>query len=78
MYVLKERKPGEIRSRREKVFQRDGFKCLKCGSEENLTLDHIKPLCMGGKNKSKNLQTLCASCNQEKGTKTINYRRTGQ
>lgn len=48
------------------VLQRDG-KCLKCGTTENLTVDHIVPKFRGGLDGTDNLQTLCKSCNMKKG-----------
>lgn len=56
------RKP-EIRSI---VFSRNNFKCVKCGSAEFLTVDHIIPVYCGGENDLDNLQTLCMSCNSRK------------
>src|SRR3990167_11470530 len=49
-------------------------KCLACGSEENLTLDHIIPRARGGPNNRNNLQLLCRPCNEAKGNRTIDYR----
>lgn len=51
---------------RNKIFQRDGDKCLHCGSTESLELDHIIPFIRGGKTEESNLQTLCRSCNSKK------------
>lgn len=51
---------------KEQVFNRDGGICKKCGSKENLTIDHIKPISEGGTGHFDNLQTLCASCNRKK------------
>ena len=51
---------------RLKVLGRDGRKCVKCGSGQNLTVDHIKQLSIGGDNSLSNLQTLCADCHEEK------------
>jgi len=59
--------------KRETIFKRDGNKCLRCGSENNLTIDHIKPVSKGGKNDNRNLQTLCYDCNQAKATKSNDY-----
>jgi 5-methylcytosine-specific restriction endonuclease McrA len=33
----------------------------------DLMLDHIRPLCQGGNDSPRNLQTLCVSCNCRKG-----------
>ena len=43
--------------------------CAYCGSRENLTVDHIRPLIKGGTNAFWNLQTLCDECNVAKGDK---------
>jgi hypothetical protein len=51
------------RSLAEKVFERDGRKCLRCGRDHDLTVDHIFPQCMGGTHAISNLRTLCRSCN---------------
>lgn len=40
--------------------------CGRCGSTEDLQLDHIVPRFMGGKNKRDNAQTLCRRCNLRK------------
>jgi len=63
-----------LKGRRKTVYARDNFRCLKCGSKEELTLDHIIPVSKGGKNRISNLQTLCYDCNQEKKNNTIDYR----
>ena len=52
-----------------KVFARDGYKCLACGSDEELSVDHIQPVSKGGTNDMENLQTLCRPCNSRKGAK---------
>ena len=49
------------------IFARDGQKCWYCGSEKDLTIDHIIPKSKGGKNSWKNLITSCGSCNHAKG-----------
>lgn len=51
-----------------RVFERDGFACLYCGSPSQLELDHIVPIRYGGRDSEDNLQTLCSTHNQEKGT----------
>jgi len=51
--------PKEIRRLKSK-------ECAVCGSEKNLTLDHIIPLNRGGRHSIGNLQSLCATCNSSK------------
>lgn len=54
---------------RNKIFERDGHKCVKCGSTKDLQLDHIVPFSKGGITEEKNLQTLCKPCNLRKRDK---------
>jgi 5-methylcytosine-specific restriction endonuclease McrA len=56
------------------IMQRDGWKCLRCGSMKRLTKDHVVPIAKGGSNDAGNLQVLCASCNSWKGAKHIDFR----
>jgi 5-methylcytosine-specific restriction endonuclease McrA len=42
-------------------------KCAYCGSEENLTIDHIVPQSKGGMDFTKNVVCCCHNCNQSKG-----------
>lgn len=53
------------------------YTCLCCGRREpeiKLTLDHVLPLTMGGKNVIENAQPLCQPCNSSKHNKHIDYR----
>ena len=60
---------------KEYIFNRDNNKCVKCGSEENLQIDHIISVYkvinneypLDKLNIEENLQTLCKRCNIEKG-----------
>ena len=54
---------------RMRVFERDNFTCLHCGSRKVLTVDHVIPHSKGGTDAFENLQTLCATCNCKKGRK---------
>jgi superfamily II DNA or RNA helicase/5-methylcytosine-specific restriction endonuclease McrA len=58
------------------VKRRDGFKCLCCGSgsKRSLQIDHINSHYYGGGNPLDNLQTLCGTCNNAKGIRSINFR----
>ena len=55
--------------RRRRVFERDGHKCVSCGSFDELTIDHIIPRSLGGTNAELNLQTLCFACNGAKANR---------
>lgn len=43
--------------------------CVYCGSSEDLTIDHIKPISKGGENTFDNVTIACRSCNSRKGNK---------
>ena len=58
--------PQEIQNR---VWNRDGGKCVKCGSQEKLEFDHIIPFSKGGSNTYRNLQLFCEKCNRQKNNK---------
>ena len=49
-------------------------RCLCCGKQTKLTIDHIIPISRGGDNCISNIQPLCNSCNASKGVKIIDYR----
>lgn len=55
------------RDMQRRVLDRDGHRCLRCGSTERLHVDHIYPRYLGGWNIEANLQTLCRACNLAKG-----------
>jgi hypothetical protein len=56
------------------VLELYDHKCLKCGTSENITMDHIMPIFLGGEHKKENIQPLCKSCNSSKRLKIIDYR----
>ena len=59
---------GDIQvSVRESVLSRDCHTCVTCGTQCDLTIDHIKPVSKGGTNDIENLRVLCRSCNARKG-----------
>jgi predicted restriction endonuclease len=52
---------------RKNIKEQWEHKCAYCGSEENITLDHIIPQCKGGLDVKTNVVSCCHSCNQSKG-----------
>lgn len=56
-----------------KLFARDRNMCAYCGKTfqpENLTREHIVPICQNGQNTWMNLVTACRACNHRKGPRT--------
>lgn len=56
---------------KQQIKERDGNKCVYCGSNELLEVDHIIPISGKGNNDPLNLQTLCHKCNQLKDNKIL-------
>lgn len=54
---------------RAAIYNRDGHRCAACGSADDLTIDHIYPVSLGGSDDPANLQTLCRPCNCRKGAR---------
>lgn len=58
------------------ILERDGFRCMYCGSSATdgakLLIDHIFPYSKGGEHTAENLITACSNCNQAKHNKIIN------
>lgn len=46
-----------------------GFRCWICGSPDDLTIDHVKPLSKGGAHTLANLRPACSTCNSKKGSR---------
>ncbi|WP_429951418.1 HNH endonuclease [Comamonas sediminis] len=67
--ILGRLKPGKCPGHlalREFVIARDGHKCVRCNSTDNLVADHIISRRNGGSHHPDNLQCLCQSCNARK------------
>jgi hypothetical protein len=55
------------RAVRYEVWERDGGRCVQCGSGFDLQYDHVIPVALGGASSAENLQLLCGDCNRAKG-----------
>ncbi|MBO9532459.1 MAG: HNH endonuclease [Solirubrobacteraceae bacterium] len=49
------------------VWERDGGRCVECGTDFDLQYDHVIPIALGGASTAANLQLLCGPCNRRKG-----------
>ncbi len=59
---------------RQRVFQRDGYCCVYCGTDgtaETLSVDHVQPRLRGGDASEGNLVTACLPCNARKGQRRL-------
>ena len=60
--------PAEVR---KEIYRRANATCALCGHKikyDDMTLDHIIPLAMGGRDNVDNLQCTCETCNIFKGS----------
>lgn len=74
-YAKRAGAPGKLDSDDVRhAFDQAGNCCLACGRSTRLSIDHVRPLSMGGANSSTNIQILCVGCNARKSRKTIDYR----
>jgi 5-methylcytosine-specific restriction endonuclease McrA len=56
--------PQVYRELRMQVLQRDGWRCQRCGSSNNLEVHHMRPRSRQGDDTETNLITLCANCHR--------------
>jgi 5-methylcytosine-specific restriction endonuclease McrA len=69
-YGIYARRPMSPR-KKQAIKDRDNNRCVFCGSDERLEVDHIIAVSIGGTNDDSNLQTLCKKCNRAKGRNDI-------
>ncbi|MFP4176013.1 MAG: HNH endonuclease [Planctomycetota bacterium] len=58
---------------RRNLFARDENRCQYCGQKfptSELSIDHVKPVSMGGETKWTNVVCACTACNKKKGGRT--------
>jgi 5-methylcytosine-specific restriction endonuclease McrA len=66
--MARRRSARRWRRLREVVFARDGRTCALCGGYAD-TVDHVRPLALGGTDVPSNLRPLCRSCNCSRGAR---------
>jgi len=53
---------------RKEILRRDNYTCQYCGKKtKKLTIDHVLPRHLGGKNEWENVVAACPACNHKKG-----------
>ena len=55
---------------RREVLKRDRHTCQYCGSQKQLTLDHVIPKSWGGQHSWDNVVAACSPCNTNKGARS--------
>jgi hypothetical protein len=67
MFHLKTTSSAEAkRLWRHSIKEKWNYQCAYCGSNENLTIDHVIPQSKGGIDITTNVVCCCVSCNQSK------------
>lgn len=64
----------QIRYSKANVYLRDLYQCQYCGdtfAQNQLTIDHVVPRCLGGKTEWTNVVAACRDCNAEKADEQI-------
>jgi len=57
---------------RRAIKEHFNCQCVYCGGTyelQQLTIDHVRPKCRGGRDETANVVPSCRRCNQEKGSK---------
>jgi 5-methylcytosine-specific restriction endonuclease McrA len=70
-FMRRRRRP---RFSKTNLYIRDLYTCQYCANEfsrNNLTLDHVRPLSLGGKTSWDNIVAACQKCNTAKGNKML-------
>jgi 5-methylcytosine-specific restriction endonuclease McrA len=61
----------KVKFSRQNIIKRDGGVCQYCGKRtKHLTIDHVIPISMGGKDTWENCVACCSECNTRKGDRS--------
>lgn len=55
--------------KKDKILVRDNYTCAYCGKRA-ATVDHVKPISLGGGNEPENLVAACSRCNAWKSSRS--------
>src|SRR5271166_4674640 len=67
------RRRKEVKFSRYNIFYRDNWTCQYCGDmkkSQDLTFDHVTPVCQGGTKNWENIVAACVRCNHKKHGRT--------
>jgi len=68
LYNLHASNSGEARRMwKASIKEKWNHECAYCGSDKEITIDHIVPQALGGIDFSPNVVACCRSCNHDKG-----------
>ena len=67
MFNLETLSSSEAKRKWKQSIKDHWGECAYCGSQENLTLDHITPRTKGGSDRLTNILCACKKCNYSKG-----------
>ena len=71
LYLVRQIYRKAVTWSKKNVMARDDFKCVYCGAEKKLSIDHVFPRSKGGKNTFENTVASCVDCNNRKGDRTL-------
>jgi len=72
IYITKKRRKNEyLKLSRYEVIKLLGEKCVKCGINTNLTINHKIPKVIGGNDKLSNIEVMCGPCNSKEYAKIV-------
>ena len=63
---------------RHLIWQKYKGKCVSCGSQYALQIEHIKAFALGGSNSAENLILLCRNCNQHRAMEVFGRAKMNQ
>jgi len=65
--------PESYKALRNKVLDRDGWRCQDCGSAKMLEVHHLRPRSKLGHDASDNLITLCVDCHRRRHGNSVQF-----